>query len=108
MYICNDCHAAFDEPGYRVERECHAWLDDKPVREECYPICPECGSENFEEADYCEYCGDVVRKTELIGGCVCEKCLEEIFHGRSDLVRAYILEDKAAFGEWLHEHMEMF
>jgi len=109
MYICHKCGAVFDEPNIRTEREMHNEFLPEIVWEDLhFPICPECGGNDFDEAALCEYCGDVVRKTELIGGCVCEKCLEEIFHGRSDLVRAYILEDKAAFGEWLHEHMEMF
>lgn len=108
MYICSDCGCAFDKPWTRCEQEVHTELDDRPVEYLYYDICPECQGEDFEEADYCEYCGDVVRKTELIGSCVCKACMEQIITSRDDIVSAYIKEDMAAFGEWLHEHMEMF
>lgn len=74
MY-CEDCKAIFikDDAGVRVERDVHYWLDDKPVEEWAEWFCPECGSGNIEEADYCEICGEVIIPEDSPDG-LCEEC----------------------------------
>ena len=109
MYICSDCGRSFDEPGYRVEREVHAELDDRPVRVLWYPICPECGGEDYTEADYCDYCDEPVSLDALIGGCLCGKCLKEIICCRDDMVKAFFEEMpdmKDALAAYCHEHLQ--
>lgn len=51
-YVCEDCGAIFDEPEVKRWTENHgsemqeAWA---------IPVCPECGSEEFEEIENDEF-----------------------------------------------------
>lgn len=72
---CQDCKSIFmkEDVGCRVERDVHYWLDDQPVEEWVEWFCPECGSGNIEEADYCEVCGEVIIPEDSPDG-LCEEC----------------------------------
>lgn len=74
-YYCQDCGAVFSEEDLLVEtvENRHWWLDDCPVERWTEYSCPECGSSDVEEAEYCDYCGDAFRPEDLTDG-VCAKC----------------------------------
>lgn len=48
---CNDCEAVFDEPGcIAVDGEVYYGVPELPGRHTIWiNVCPECGSEDFEE-----------------------------------------------------------
>ena len=87
MYYCENCREEFDEP--RIE---------KTTYEDFYEIgaefpnktemnlekCPYCGSDEFEEMETCDKCGeyclecDLVDTDEMVGGGIgylCPDCL---------------------------------
>lgn len=70
MYKCNNCRELFDTPNYISERvgECHG----SPAYER-WPICPNCGSEEFSVACDCEICGEAFTESELTEG-ICPDC----------------------------------
>lgn len=108
MYICHKCGAVFDEPNIRIEREMHSEFLPEIVWEDLhFPICPECGGNDFDEAALCEYCMNEFDADDLIGGTLCKGCLDEILRGRGDLVRAYIMGDPEAFVEYLNGNPEL-
>ena len=74
-YYCQDCGAVFSEEDLLVEtvENRHWWLDDCPVERLTEYSCPECGSNDVEEAEYCDYCGDAFRPEDLTDG-VCARC----------------------------------
>ena len=73
MYKCIDCGNVFEEPHYEP-----AWLGECGDRDvygnDC--SCPHCGSEDFDEAEKCELCGEYAAIEHLYDG-VCGKCLHE-------------------------------
>lgn len=74
MYICNKCGTTFSEP--EVE---HGYMNCEYWGAKCYmddstEVCPECHSEDFEEAEQCEWCGEWFSQDELNGCNVCEDC----------------------------------
>lgn len=73
MYICETCHAVFDEPG--TEKEKHDELDGSPC--ELFYVCPVCGGTGYEEAAQCEMCGEWKFGDELTEGHYCDDCLKE-------------------------------
>ena len=100
MYICNVCGVLFEEPS--KIGEVHYELDEKAV--EYFSCCPNCGDTDFVEAVQCDYCGEDFRESELIGGTLCPDCLDEIIHGRQDVVKAFIMQDQAIFAEFVHNY----
>lgn len=48
-YICLTCFDTFDEPYFVHENEWHGEVGR--YEQMCYPVCPHCGSEDFEEAE---------------------------------------------------------
>ena len=93
MHICNSCGAEFEDPFFKYEPEIHYWLDDKPVEDRWYAICPECGSEDIDVIEYCEYCEEFHRKEEMVSDGICKKCIDEIIRMRQDMVIAYFEDD---------------
>lgn len=67
MKICIHCGHHFEEPSNRYNRR---WSDS----DDCEPLCPNCGSEDFEEAEQCEKCGDWHIADKVVNG-MCEDCL---------------------------------
>lgn len=67
MYICIHCGHHFDEPHNRYNRR---WSDSDDSQQ----YCPNCGSEDFEEAGYCEKCDDYFPTGDVVG-CYCKKCI---------------------------------
>lgn len=67
MYICLHCGHSFDEPHNRYNRR---WSDS----DDSAAYCPNCGSEDFEEAEKCEKCGEWHIADKVSNG-ICENCL---------------------------------
>lgn len=107
--ICPDCKAVFDEEDAMVFwEEPHDELDGRPVEHFAGRRCPECGCEGefLEEARECIYCGEGFDPDDLNAGVICDKCLEEIIHNRTDLTWYYLYSAaRDEFAEWL-EHAD--
>ncbi len=75
MYICLHCGHEFEEIAAKnYDSSTGTWEE----------YCPNCGSEDFEEAEVCEMCGEAFAKGELKGH-VCDKCRAKY----SDPMNAY-------------------
>lgn len=79
MFICMHCGHEFEEPQKDYDR-------GTGHMDEC---CPNCGSEDFEEAAECEICGTTHSVDALENG-VCKDCLEK----RATLENAYAYGEK--------------
>lgn len=66
-YICLHCGHHFDEPHNRYNRR---WSDS----DDSQSYCPNCGSEDFEEAGHCIKCGEFFPIDEMIGS-ICRGCV---------------------------------
>ena len=64
MYICLHCGHEFDDPKKDYDRGTGHWDEE----------CPNCGSEDFEEAAECVECGAVKCSDNLING-MCADCI---------------------------------
>lgn len=51
-------------------------------------VCPACGTDDFEEAHVCSWCGFLFREDELEYN-VCEKCREELIEEVKEKLREY-------------------
>ena len=71
MYICNECKEVFEE--YEVVYEALPYGMGSAYEKWC--VCPYCGDTDFDEAEECECCGEVVAKERLKDG-LCEECYE--------------------------------
>lgn len=69
MFICLHCGHEFEEPHNRYNKR---WSDS----DDSEPTCPNCGSEDIEEALVCEECGAVKSSDDIING-ICSGCLTE-------------------------------
>lgn len=66
MYICLHCGHQFTNATNRYNRIVNRWEDDAE--------CPNCGSEDFEEAEECVECGALKGADNLIHG-MCDDCI---------------------------------
>ena len=69
MFVCLHCGHSFEEAHNRYNRR---WSDSDDSEQ----YCPNCGSEDIEEAEQCSICGEWHSEDALSGG-VCEKCLDK-------------------------------
>jgi hypothetical protein len=79
MYRCNECGSIFEELGKKTElvgecRGTNAYTT--------WPCCPICGSEDFEEGNYCD-CGEFVGEGEKY----CPDCLELVTEAINECVK---------------------
>ena len=59
MYFCNDCGEVFENPKHKKGYQLHDELDEGNKYEEInFAYCPNCGSDDIEEADHCELTGE--------------------------------------------------
>ena len=72
-YKCLECGHIFEEGEQSRWEETHG-LDCPPY--EKMSGCPICKG-SYEEAKRCKVCGGEFLEDELLGGCVCEECVEE-------------------------------
>ena len=72
MYICKKCGEIFDEPDVMRFVEHHGEYDEPWAVD----YCPECGSDEFEEAECCSNCGEYFAEEDVYGG-MCENCVKD-------------------------------
>ena len=66
MYYCNNCKNYHDDSLLKEVVESHG----EPYYMETHHVCGHCGSDDYEEADYCPLCGQPKKETEdLCNGC---------------------------------------
>lgn len=70
-YICNCCGEVVDD--LKEVREFMGYYGSAPAYDSDY-VCPYCGSDDLDEAEECECCGEYHRVDELTNG-VCDDCL---------------------------------
>ena len=73
MFICRDCGSKFEDPKRVKESRGEFW--GAPAYEDCW-YCPECGSDDYDEAKECGVCGQWF----LPDGCeeTCEECIDNL------------------------------
>lgn len=100
-YICSDCENVFYPEELRPVTGFLCDVDG-PVYETVM-VCPYCGSEDYEDADRCEKCGTYHREGELLGGCMCEECLNDSM--TTEMVREYFEDDLNDFAVFVMEKL---
>ena len=77
-WYCQRCRGiiAQEDLNFAWEEELHYWLDDCPVETYVTAHCPCCGSEEIDEAEYCEVCGEPFAPEDLEDG-ICKECMEK-------------------------------
>lgn len=71
MNKCNKCDALFETPA--TETIMHYEVDTR--REELIPVCPECGSDEFEEVTICKGCDmNYIKSSEGY----CQHCYNDV------------------------------
>lgn len=73
MYKCLDCGHVFETPD--EFRENHG---DPGKGYESFGVCPECGSDDYEEVKQCSECGEWFSTDELYSCGCCEDCLQDL------------------------------
>ena len=75
---CRDCAEFMDEvEALRFTPEVHDELEGKPTEWIGERRCIYCGSDDLEEADECQECGELFPESELDDEGVCEDCRKE-------------------------------
>ena len=77
---CNECGHIFDDCERANWREPHG---------ELFSGCPICHG-SYDETKQCKICGGEFLEDELLGGCVCEDCVEE---RKRDLKTCYAISE---------------
>ena len=72
MLYCPDCKNHFEEDELYCEKE-YETLDGRTYVTGEYTYCPYCGSDDYEEAELCESCGEFFFAEDLEDG-YCESC----------------------------------
>ena len=86
-YKCLDCGHIFEEGEQAIWEEHHPY--GMGYAEEEFSGCPICAGD-YEETKQCKICGGEFLEDELLGGCICEDCVEE--HKR-DLKTCYAIAE---------------
>ena len=69
MYVCLHCGHRFANPvKYQYNKSVRMYDDDA--------ACPNCGSEDFEQAGHCLKCGEDFQLDEMVGS-ICKGCVEK-------------------------------
>lgn len=89
MYVCNECNSHFEQPNKTIttfEKEFGvSQLFNSSHRIELL-LCPICSSENIDELQVCDACGEFCQADELQDtegainggiGYVCPQCIED-------------------------------
>ena len=96
VWYCNDCKQTFDTP-----KRTH----DGGTYDEPWYVCPHCGSDDYQLAEWCAECDEVFPQSKLHNG-FCDDCLEKLVkeHGAE-----FIKDDEDLFKEefswWMHKRM---
>lgn len=86
-FKCLSCGHIFEDGEQAMWEEHHPYGMGYATEE--FSGCPICNGD-FEETKQCEICGGEFLEDELLGGCVCEDCVEE--HKR-DLKTCYAIAE---------------
>ena len=90
-FKCLECGHIFEDGEQATWREYMGECHGSHAYEE-FSGCPICNG-NFEETKQCEICGGEFLEDELLGGCVCEECVEEY---KRDLETCYKIAETAS------------
>lgn len=88
-FKCLSCGHIFEEGEQARWEECHPY--GMGYASESFSGCPICNGD-YEETKQCEICGGEFLEDELLGGCVCEECVEEY---KRDLETCYKIAETA-------------
>ena len=88
-FKCLACGHIFEEGEQARWEEHHPYGMGYAAEE--FSGCPICKGD-FEETKQCEICGGEFLEDELLGGCVCEECVEEC---KRDLETCYKIAETA-------------
>jgi hypothetical protein len=66
VFMCNRCNT-----GFTLE-ESARWIGDG----EAWTVCPNCGSDDYEEGEMCEVCREIDYPWKMKHG-VCEHCFQD-------------------------------
>lgn len=78
FYICNHCGNEMDDyEALVLVPEVHNELDEKPIEWIGQLQCIYCGSDDLEEAEYCEECGELFPLDQLDINWLCPTCARE-------------------------------
>ena len=97
IYYCNDC-CEFIEEQDLDSRPCE--LEDGLPRGTKISLCPYCGSEDLEEADFCERCGTPIPPDEHL----CQDCEDDLGYGVRSLIESFqgdVLDAREKFFDYL-------
>lgn len=99
MYICGECGSTFDEPI--IERDDPS-PDGVSLSSGYYEIhyCPECGSDDVNEADRCPACGAWKRYNKSV---LCDEC-DIILHEGLERIRYGMGLKEDTFEEAIIDH----
>ena len=77
-WYCKKCKeiASVQDLKFIRDEEPHYWLDDSPTEVSYTAYCPYCGSDQIDEACYCDICGEPFAPDDLEDG-MCEDCREK-------------------------------
>ena len=73
-FKCLECGNIFEEGEQEIWYEHHPYGMGTDSEE--FSGCPICKGD-FEETKQCKICGGEFLEDELLGGCVCDECIEE-------------------------------
>lgn len=96
LYICNTCGNVFERPKKLLG---HGWT---PRDGDCPNeyVCPQCESDNYENADSCVECEGVFKESDLQYG-LCRECLND---KAKEYAAEYVMNDpdvRDGFAWWL-------
>lgn len=89
-YRCLECGHIFEEGEQATWYEHHPY--GMGTASEEFSGCPLCNGD-YEETKQCKICGGEFLEDELLGGCVCEECVEEY---KRDLETCYKIAETAS------------
>lgn len=96
-YYCNNCCEILDESELEWR---NTELEDSRSPWDKVAICPCCGSEELEEAAFCERCGEPIPPGEHLCD-VCEGDLYGIVQGAIESFQGDVLDAKDKFFDYL-------
>ena len=95
MMICECCGHVFEDEDAAGGEMIYSGSEINPP-EFAEPRCPECGSEDIEEADRCPVCGKWATSWDLRGG-LCGDCINAL----ADAIDGLVME---RLGEGIQSH----
>ena len=72
MFYCNNCNEIFEESAAHSRP---AVEEDSLPPWEWVAVCPYCGSEDLDEASFCERCGEPIPPGESL----CDCCRDDLY-----------------------------